>query len=109
MTTANEPVEPTVNVALPALVMPGASSTVNTNAWAAVVPTLLLDIKLMSYTPPVPADGVPERTPFEKVTPPGRVPVSEIAGAGKPVSVTVNVPVVPAMNVAAPALVIAGA
>ena len=43
-----------------------------------------------------------------KVTPAGRVPVSDKAGAGDPVVVTVNVPGLPTVNATAAALVIAG-
>ena len=42
------------------------------------------------------------------VTPLGRAPLSLSVGVGKPVVVTVNVPNVPVVNVAATALVIAG-
>ena len=52
--------------------------------------------------------GVPDKTPPEKLTPVGSVPVSEIVGVGKPVSVTVNVPSVPATKVVLLALVMAG-
>jgi len=55
----------------------------------------------MTYVPPEPAAGVPERTPVVafKVTPDGRVPVSEYVGAGKPVAVTVKVPATAVVNV----------
>ena len=43
-----------------------------------------------------------------KVTPAGKVPVLLIDGVGLPVAVTVNVPAVPTVKVAVPALVIAG-
>ena len=58
-----------------------------------------------------PAVAVPLSTPVAalSVTPAGKAPVSENVGAGKPVAATVNVPAVPATNVALFALVIAGA
>src|SRR5579872_4006591 len=61
--------------------------------------------------PPVPVAGVPLSRPVEvsKVIPEGRVPDSVKVGAGDPVAVTVKLPDVPAVNVAAPALVMAGA
>jgi hypothetical protein len=43
------------------------------------------------------------------VTPPGRAPVSERAGVGDPVLVTLNVPAAPTEKVVLAALVIAGA
>ena len=59
----------------------------------------------------MPAAGVPERTPVAavKVTPLGKVPVSDSVGAGEPVAVTVKLPALPTVNVAELALVIAGA
>ena len=59
---------------------------------------------MIGYVPPVPAAGVPERvavpSPLStKVTPLGRGPVSETAGAGKPPVVTVNVPALPVVKV----------
>jgi hypothetical protein len=70
----------------------------------------LLAVKVMLYVPPVPAAAVPLKTPvFElKDNPLGNVPVSLNVGAGDPVAVTVNVPVVPVVNVVLAALVIAG-
>ena len=58
--------------------------------------------------PPVPAAGVPLRTPvLDNVTPEGRAPVSLNVGAGKPVPVTEKEPAVPTVNVVLFALVIA--
>ena len=59
----------------------------------------------------MPAPGVPLRTPVAElnVTPLGSVPPSLKLGAGNPVTVTVNVPAVPTVNVVLFALVIAGA
>src|SRR4051812_40473871 len=60
--------------------------------------------------PPAPVAGVPDSTPADalNVTPPGSVPVSERTGTGKPVAVTLRAPAVPAVNVVALELVIAG-
>jgi hypothetical protein len=44
----------------------------------------------------------------ENVTPVGRAPDSLSVGAGAPVAMTLNVPPVPIVNVATPALLIAG-
>jgi hypothetical protein len=59
--------------------------------------------------PPVPARGVPLKTPVEalKVTPEGKAPDSDRVGAGLPVAATVKLPAVPTVNVALAALVIA--
>lgn len=60
--------------------------------------------------PPVPAAGVPLKTPaVERVTPLGRVPVLVNVGAGLPVAVTLKDPAVPTVKVVAAALVNAGA
>ena len=69
----------------------------------------MLALKLILYVPPVPAIGVPLRTPVAilKVTPLGRAPVSLSVGFGNPVAVTVNVPAVPTTNVVLLELVIA--
>jgi hypothetical protein len=65
---------------------------------------------VIEYVPPLPAAGVPLKTPAElNVTPEGNAPISLKVGAGKPVAVTVNVPLAPTVNVALPTLVIAGA
>jgi hypothetical protein len=66
---------------------------------------------MIGYVPPVPATGVPLRTPVAgvNVTPVGNVPVSLNVGAGVPVAITVNVPGVPTVNVVLPPLVITGA
>src|SRR5438309_5377386 len=66
---------------------------------------------MIGYVPPVPAAGVPLRTPVAalNVTPLGNVPVSLNVGVGVPVAVTVNVPGVPTVNVVLLPLVITGA
>src|SRR2546427_13274433 len=76
-----------------------------------VLPELFVALKVIGYVPPVPAAGVPLRTPVVvlNVTPVGSVPVSLNVGAGNPVAVTVNVPTVPTVNVVLLALVMAGA
>ena len=63
------------------------------------------------YDPPVPAAGVPDSAPVVELraTPLGRVPVSLKVGAGKPLAVTVKVPVVPTVKVVELAEVMAGA
>jgi len=61
--------------------------------------------------PTVPVVGVPESTPVArlKVTPKGKAPDSLKVGAGAPVVVTVNEPLVPTENEVLFALVITGA
>ncbi len=58
----------------------------------ALDPTPLLAVIASEYAPPVPAAGVPERTPPENVTPAGKAPVALNVGAGLPVAVTVKEP-----------------
>ncbi len=108
--TINVPRVPTVNVVLVALVMAGAWSTVSVKL-CIVLPELLVALKVIGYVPPVPAPGVPLRTPVAgvNVTPVGNVPVSLNVGLGVPVAVTVNVPGVPTVKVVLFALVITGA
>src|SRR5438128_8844646 len=91
--------------------MAGAWLIVRVKLWVAFVPTPLVAVKVIGYVPPVPAAGVPLKTPVPtlNVTPPGNVPVSLKAGAGKPVAVTVNVPAVAMVKVVLLALVMAGA
>ena len=74
--------------------------------------TPLAAVKVRLYVPPVPAAGVPLKTPVAalKVTPLGSVPpVKESVGAGTPLAVTVKVPAVPTTNVVLFVLVNAGA
>lgn len=61
--------------------------------------------------PAVPAAGVPASTPVAgvKFMPVGRVPDSILAGAGKPLAVSVNVHAAATTQVVLFALVIAGA
>src|SRR5438477_6492003 len=113
--TVNVPATPTVKVAAFALVIAGGWRTVSVNDCGAVDPTTLAAVKLSAYVPPVPRSGVPLSVPVPsplslKVTPPGRAtPPRAIEGAGKPVVVTVKVPAVPTVNVAAFELVMVGA
>ncbi len=59
----------------------------------------------------MPAAGVPLSTPVAavNVTPLGKAPLSLSVGVGKPVFVTVKLPLLPTVNVVLFALVIAGA
>jgi hypothetical protein len=107
--TVKVPAAPTLKVALFALVIIGAWSTVSVKL-CEVVPELLVALKVIEYVPPVPAAGVPLRTPVVvlNVTPVGSAPVSLNVGAGNPVAVTVKVPPVPTVKVVLLALVMAG-
>jgi hypothetical protein len=109
--TVNEPATPAVKVVLFALVITGGWFTVSVKACVAFVPIPFWAVKVMGYVPAVPGRGVPLSTPVAvlKVTPVGRVPVSLNAGAGKPVSMIVNDPADPTVNVAMLGLVIAAA
>src|SRR5207245_601792 len=91
--------------------MAGAWSIVRVKLWVAFVPTPLEAVKVIGYVPPVPAAGVPLKTPVPtlNVTPPGNVPVSLRVGVGKPVAVTVKLPAVATVKVVLFALVIVGA
>ena len=55
----NVPAEPTVKMVLFALVIDGACFTVSLKAWS-VLPTALVALIMMLYTPPDVAAGVPE-------------------------------------------------
>ena len=67
-----------------ALVMMGASVTLSVKFCVAFGVTPLLAVNVSGYTPPVPALGVPVKTPVAviKVTPAGNVPVLLSVGAG---------------------------
>jgi hypothetical protein len=108
--TVKVPAAPTLNVVVLALVIAGASSTVSVKFCVALLPTPLLAVNMMEYVLPVPAAGVPLRTPVVvlNVTPVGSAPVSLNVGAGNPVAVTVKVPAVPTVNVVLLPLVMAG-
>jgi len=68
-------------------------------------------VNTSGYVPAVPAAGVPDRTfvTLLNVTPAGNVPVWVTVGVGLPVTVTVNEPGVPSVNVVLFAEVIVGA
>jgi hypothetical protein len=108
-TAVNAPARPSVKVALFALVIAGAESTVNVKPWLAFGVTPFCAVIVIGYVPVT--VGIPDRTPVAelKVTPFGSIPLSLHVGAGAPVAVTANVPAVPSANVALFALVIAGA
>jgi hypothetical protein len=107
--TVKVPAAPTVNVTLFALVIAADWFTVRVKFCVASEPIPLWAVKVIEYAPPELAAGVPERTPVAElnVTPGGNAPDSLNIGAGVPVAVTVNVPVVPTVNVVLFALVIA--
>ena len=109
--TVNVPSEFTAKVALLALVNAGAWFTDRVKFCVALEPTPFNAVKLIGYTPPIPAAGVPLSTPVVvlNVTPVGSNPVSVKVGAGSPVAVTVKVPGAATVNVVLLALVIAGA
>jgi hypothetical protein len=113
--TVNVPKELTVNVALSALVIDGASSTVSVNDWVASGLTPFDAVIVNEYVPPVARPGVPASVAVPSplsvnVTPEGRAPDSDsVSAIGKPaVVVTVNEPADPAANVVLAALVITG-
>jgi len=108
--TVKLPGAPTVKVALFALVMAGAWSTVSVKLCTAFGTAPFAAVIMMGYVPPVPAAGVPLSRPLVelRVTPVGSGPVSLNVGAGKPVAVTLNDPAVPTVNVVLFALVIVG-
>ena len=104
---------PWVALALAALVIPGAWSTVRVNACVAV-PNVLVAVIVSLYTPPWSTPGAPPRVavPFPlstQVTPCGRVPLSVSAGAGAPEVFTVKVRLEPSVAVAVAPDVIFGA
>ena len=68
------------------LVIAGAWSTVSVKLWLAGWPTPFAAVKVSAYVPPVPAAGVPLKTPVEelKLRPLGNVPVSLKVGTGIP-------------------------
>jgi hypothetical protein len=107
--TAKDPALPKANVVALALVKFGPSFTVSVKLCFAVA-TLFAALNVIVYTPPVAAAGVPLNAPVPATndTPFGSVPLSLNVGAGYPVAVTPNDRALPAVNVAAFALVIAG-
>jgi hypothetical protein len=106
--TVNVPAKPSTKVALFALVIAGAWSTVSVKVCVPSAPAPLWAMIVNEYVPPLPAAGVPLSVPVvASVTPLGSAPVSLMVGAGNPVAVTVNVPAVPTVKVVLVALVIA--
>jgi hypothetical protein len=83
-------------------------TTVRVKGWVAFGETPFVPVMVIGK---LPADvGVPLSTPAdEKLTPPGKPPVSLNVGAGNPVAVTGNEPAEPKVKVALLALVINGA
>ncbi len=75
--TVKVPAVPTVKVVPLALLMTGAWSTTSVKVCVVPMPTELEGVKVRSYTPPVPACGVPLSTPVDGLneTPLGSVPV----------------------------------
>jgi hypothetical protein len=107
--TLKVPLCPTVKVVALPLVIEGGSSTVSVKLWVPFGVTPLLAVMVKLYVPPVPAAGVPLRTPAElRVTPEGSVPLSLKVGAGNPSAVTLKVPLCPTVKVVLFALVMVG-
>lgn len=114
--TVKLPALPVVKVVLAALVMAGAvpvEATVSVKL-CVTVPAELVAVMVMEYNPAVPEAGVPETVAVPlplsvKVTPEGRAPVSERAGGGEPLAVTVKEPLLPTVKVALDALLMVGA
>jgi hypothetical protein len=74
---------PRINVVLLALVIAGDWSTVSVKLCVALGLTPFDAVNVIGYDPPVPAAGVPARTPpLVNVTPLGSGPVSLKVGAG---------------------------
>ena len=101
--TVNEPALPSVNVALSPEVMAGGEALVTVKSWVASGLTPL-EASMVKVNVPWTV-GVPEReavpSPLSvKLTPVGRVPISDRAAVGYPVVVTVNEPALPSLKVA---------
>jgi hypothetical protein len=102
--TVKDPAVPLANVVLAPEVMDGAWSTVRVKDCEAFGRFPLLAEIVIGCVPPVPAPGVPDRVAVPlplsvNVTPDGRAPDSEIAGAGLPLVVTVKLPALPVVKV----------
>ena len=78
----NEPATPLPKILLAPEVMVGAALTVRVNGWLASLPIPLVAPMVIENDPEL--VGVPESTPVveSRLTPLGRVPVSEKVGAG---------------------------
>ncbi len=103
---------PWVAVAVAALIIDGAWSTVNVNFWVTVENELAAEM-VSEYTPPWPTPAVPARLAVPlplstQLSPCGRAPASVNAGAGAPVAFTVKLNADPTVAVADAAVVIAG-
>jgi hypothetical protein len=101
-----------VDAAAVKLVIAGAATTFSVKVCCALGATPLFAVIVIGVLPA--AAGIPEivAVPLPlsvKFTLAGRDPVLDNAGVGLPVVVTVNVPLVPAVNVTELALVMAGA
>jgi hypothetical protein len=110
--TVKLPEDPTVKVVEEAEAMAGAKSTVKVNDCVAFGLTPLVALIVIGKDPP--CVGVPDRvavpSPLSmKLTPLGKVPVSESDGAGKAAVVTVKLFDEPSMKEVELAEVIAGA
>src|SRR6267143_399673 len=110
--TVNVPATPTWNEVAFALVIAGAWPTVSVKFCVTFGVTPFCAVNVMANVPD--AVGVPLSVPVplplsRNVTPAGKAPLSVMLGVGDPLVVTLNVPAAPTWNVAAFALVIAGA
>ena len=88
--------------------------TVSVKLWVALGAVPFAAVIVRGYVPPLPAAGVPPNVAvplplFVRVTPDGRVPVSEIVAAGKPVVETVKLAAAPTVKVTPAPVVIVGA
>ena len=108
--TVKLPADPTVNVELARLVIAGASSMVSVKLCVSDPATPPSAVKVKSYVPAVPADGVPLSSPVLelKEMPAGSGIGSVSTGVGKPVAVAVKLPRVPTVNVVLVLLVMTG-
>src|SRR5262245_21138368 len=109
--TVNDPAAPARNVAPAALVIAGASFTINMNVCVASGGTPFVAVNVRTCTPPVPAAGVPLKVPvlLSNVTPRGSAPpVCVMPGVGVPTAVTVNERGTPTVKVVVVALVKVG-
>ena len=81
--TVKVPAWPLTKLALLALLKVGLLLTVRVNDWLEELPTLLPATMVKTYTPPVPAAGVPLSTPeLLRVKPVGSGPLVLNLGAG---------------------------
>ena len=102
-------VDPTVAAALVPVLIDGRALTVSTNAWV-TVPTEFVAVSVIGYTPPAVVDGLPLKVAVplmlvRNVIPEGSLPDSLRIVGSTPRVVTLKFSVVPAVAVAAAALV----